>query len=109
MLPDGLERLARRDQKLVLLLARRAIIVIDADHLDAITRPFAREPRRHLGLRPRAAAVVGNEADGLEARELEAPRDAFEHTGIDLVRHADGAGKAHVALGRRVAPFWHVG
>src|SRR5262249_48386258 len=54
MLPDALERLALSDQQLVLLLAGRAIIVVDADDFDAITRPFARELLRHRGLRPRA-------------------------------------------------------
>src|SRR5207302_7949181 len=55
------------------------IVGVDMDHANAALRPFGTEARRHLGLRPLAAAVVSDEADGPEPARFEAARNALAH------------------------------
>src|SRR5262244_1957026 len=84
------------------------IVGIYVDDLDALSGPFGIEARRHLGLRPLAAAVVGDEADGLEAAGLEAARDALDDGAVGGFGQADRAGETHVSARRIVAAFRHV-
>src|SRR6266545_1479091 len=100
MLADRRKRLALPFQELGLGLAGGEIVVVDADHPHTLAGPFAAEPRRHFGLWSRTAAVISDEADGLETRGLEAARNAFEHAGEDRVGHAERARETQVA-GRR--------
>ena len=52
----------------------------------ALAAPFAIQLPRDRGLRGLAAAVVADQADGLEAGRLKAARDAFEHLQRKRVR-----------------------
>ena len=88
--------------------ARVGVVGVDVNDRDALAGPFGIEARRHLGLRRLAAAVVGDEADGLEAAGLEAARDALDHRGVGRLRDADRAGEPHVPARRIVAAFRHV-
>src|SRR5712672_1945591 len=106
MLSDCCRPFALRLQELVLQVARRGVIVVDAEDADAFLRPFPSEPRRHFGLHLHAAAVIGDETDRLETAGLEAARDIFKHAGINRLGDADRARKPHMPGRWRKLSFW---
>ncbi len=85
------------------------VIGVHVDDPHPLLAPFLTQAPRHLGLGLSAAAMVGDEANGLEAGGFQAASNAFQRAGEHVFRNADGARKSHVSGRRIVLAFRNIG